>query len=165
MGKGCFPLTGDKVRFLRRAASIGILVGMIAIAGCATYPGLDGMTARNTAYYAASEPAAAPADPARASAVADIRARADAAKSGNVRGSPNVFYIYGPSGASMMTRAERLAVEAELEALLAEQQHASDPAETERLKARAAYLKRLAEQHVAQAEADILAASQAANSQ
>jgi hypothetical protein len=166
MGKGCFPLAGDKFQLLRRAVSAGLLTGMITVAGCATYPGLSGITEQSTAYDTALEASAAPAasaDPERASAVAEIRAKAEAATTDNSRTSPNVFHSYGPSGASVMTRAERLAVEAELDAVLAAQAQTNNPADVERLKARAAYLKRLAGQHRAQAEADIQAASQSAN--
>ena len=165
MGKGCFPLTGDKARLLRRAASAGLLTGMFTVAGCASYPGFGGPTGQGTAYDAALVPAAAPADPARASAVADIRAKAEAATTDSAATTPNVFYSYGPSGESARTRAERLAVEAELDAVLVAQARASNPAEAERLKARAAKLRRLAQQHQAQAEADIQAASQAAKGQ
>jgi len=166
MGKGCFPLTGNKSRLLSQAASACLVTGMIAVAGCASYPGQSGLTAQNTAYDAAAqapvEPAD-PADPARASAVAEIQAKAEAA-TGNEDGTfPNVFHSYGPSGAFVMTRADRLAVEAELDAVLAAQTQARNPAEAERLKARAAYLRRLAGQHGAQAEADIQAASKTAN--
>lgn len=158
-------MTGDKFRRLRPAISIGFAAGMIAIAGCAGYPGLNGLTAQNTAYDAALEPAAAPADPERASAVAEIQAKAEAASKNNDGTYPNVFHSYGPSDASAMTRAERLVAEAELEAVLAAQAQTSDPAEAARLKARAAYLRRLAGQHGAQAEADIQAASQTADQQ
>ena len=163
MGKGHFPLTGDKVGHLRRATSTGLVAGIITIAGCATYPGLSGLTGQGATYDAALEPAAAPADPERASAVAEIRAKADAATAVNAGTTPNVFHSYGPDGASVMTRAERLAVEAELEAVIAAQAQAGNPAEAARLKARATWLRQLAQQHRAQAEADIQAASQAAN--
>jgi len=162
MGKGHFPMTGDKIRLLCRAASAGLLSAIITIAGCASYPGVSGLTAQNAAYDAA-QPTATPADPARQAAVADIRARAEAATANDDGTFPNVFHSYGPSGASVMSRAERLAVEAELDAVLAAQAKAIDPAEAARLKARAVYLKRLAGQHGAQAEADIQAASQAMN--
>jgi hypothetical protein len=162
MGKGHNPLTGDMARHFRRAASAGLLTGMIAIAGCATYPGLSGPTAQNTAFDAAAETPAAPADPERQAAVAEIRARAEAAAANKTGAPPNVFYSYGPDGTSKMTRLERLAVEAELDAVLAAQARAGNPAEAEQLKARAAWLRRLAQQHVAKAEADIQALSQAA---
>ena len=163
MGKGCFPLTGNKSRLLSRAASACLVTGMIAVAGCASYPGPSELTAQNTAYDVAAQAPAEPADLARASAVAEIQAKAEAA-TGNEDGTfPNVFHSYGPSGASGMTRADRLAVEAELDAVLAAQAQANNPAEAERLKARAAYLRRLAGQHGAQAEADIEAASKTAN--
>ena len=158
-------MTGDKFRLLRSAISVALAAGMIAIAGCASYLGLNGLTAQNTAYDAALEPAAAPADRERASAVAEIQAKAEAATANDDGTFPNVFHSYGPSGTSAMTRAERLAVEAELEAVLAAQAQAGNRAEAEQLKARAAYLRRLAGQHEAQAEADIQAASQAANEQ
>ena len=165
MGKGCFPLTGDKSRLLRRAVSAGLLTGTITVAGCASYPGLSGITEQNTAHDVAVEPAAAPADPARASAVAEIQAKAEAAATNDEGTFPNVFHSYGPSGESAMTRADRLAVEAELNAVLAAQARASNPAEAEQLKVRAAWLRRLAGQHEAQAEADIEAASTAAKGQ
>lgn len=165
MDIGCFPLTGDRFRLLRRAISAGLATGMIVIAGCASYPGLSGLTEQNAAYDAAAQTPAAPADPARASAVAEIQARAEAAATTDSGTFPNVFHSYGPSGASVMTRADRLAVEAELDAVLAAQAQARNPAEAEQLKVRAAYLKRLAAQHGAQAEADIQAASQAAKEQ
>ena len=159
MGIGHFLLNGDKARLLRRAALAGLLTGTITVAGCASYPGLSRLTAQSTAHDAVVQTPAEPADLAHASAVADIRAKAEAA-TGNDDGTfPNVFHSYGPGGASAMTRAERLTVEAELEAVLAAQARAANPAEAERLKARAASLRRLAQQHKARAEADILAAS------
>ncbi len=167
MDKGQFLLTGDKRWRLRWTVSAGLLTGMIAIAGCTTYPGLSGLTEQSAAYDEANnglaETPAASADQARQVAVADIRAKAEAAAAKDNGPSPNVFYSYGPDGTSMMTRADRLAVEAELDAVLAAQARTRNSAELERLKARAAWLKRLAEQHEAQAEADIQAASQAAN--
>jgi hypothetical protein len=164
MDKGFFPLTSGKSGLLHRAALAGLLTGMITVAGCATYPGLSGLTGQGAAYDAGLEPAAAPADPERASAAADIHAKAKAVQAGNDNdGSyPNVFYSYGPARAPVMTRADRLAVEAELDAVLAAQAQVSDPAEAEQLKARAAYLRRLARQHAVQAESEIEAASQAA---
>ncbi len=169
MGKGRFPAIGDTQWRLRRTVSAGLLTGMIVIAGCATYPGLSGLAGQGAAYDGTNdglaETPAAPVDLARQDAVADIRARAEAATVNNSGKSPNVFFSYGPDGTSLMTRADRLAVEAELNAVLAAQARTRNPAELERLKARAAWLKRLAEKHEAQAEADIQAASQAANSQ
>lgn len=156
-------MTVNNFRLLRRSAAAGLLSGMTTIAGCASYPETGGFSAQDTAYDVAEQTPAAPVDPERASAVAEIQAKADAAAANDSGDFPNVFHSYGPSGASAMTRAERLAVEAELEAVLAAQAQAGNPAEAERLKARAAYLKRLAKQHEAQAEADIQAASQAAN--
>ena len=162
MGKGHFLLTGNKFPPLDRVARAGFVLAVITIAGCATYPGLNGLTAQGNTHAVAVQPAAAPAEPARASAVADIHARAEAAAAENDGAFPNVFNSYGPSGATAMSRAERLAIEAELDAILAAQAKVTDPAEAERLKARVAYLKRLGEQHGAKAEADIQAASQAA---
>ena len=159
MGIGHFPLNCDTFRHLRRAALAGLVTGMAVIAGCASYPGLSGLTTQSTAHDVAAQTPAAPADPARASAVAEIRAKAEAATTNDDGTFPNVFHSYGPDGASAMTRAERLAVEAELEAVLAAQARAANPAEAERLKARAASLRRLAQQHKARAEADIQAAS------
>ena len=156
-------MTVNKFQLSRWSAAAGLLSGMIAIAGCASYPGTGGFTAQDSAYDVAVQTPATPVDPERASAVAEIQAKANAAAANDNGNFPNVFHSYGPSGASAMTRAERLAVEAELEAVLAAQAQAGNPAEAERLKTRAAYLKQLAEQHEAQAEADIQAASQAAN--
>ena len=152
-----------KTPLYHKIVSAGFAAAMVTLSGCATYPGLTGSTAQGTGNGAALEQTAAAGEPERASAVAEIRARADAAAAENTSGSPGVFNSYGPSGETLMTRAERLAVEAELEAVLAAQAQAANPAEAERLKARAAYLKRLAGQHGMQAEADIQAASQAAN--
>ncbi len=163
MGIGHFLLNCDKFPLLRHAASAGLVTGMVVIAGCASYPGLSRLTAQSTAHDAVVQTPAEPADLAHASAVADIRAKAEAA-TGNDDGTfPNVFHSYGPDDASAMTRAERLAVEAELAAVLATQTRATNPAEVERLKARAASLRRLAQQHKARAEADIQAASQTAD--
>ncbi len=165
MGKGHFPAIGDTQRRLRRAVSAGLLTGMIAIAGCATYPGVSGLAGQDAVNHGLAEAPVSPTETARQAAVADIRAMAEAASASPNGTSPNVFYSYGPDGTSMMTRADRLAVEAELGAVLAAQARTSNPAELERLKARAAWLKRLAGKHEAQAEADIQAASQAANEQ
>ena len=162
MGIGHFLLNCDRSGLLRRAASAGLVTGMAIMAGCASYPGLSGLTTQSTAQNVAQTPAA-PTDPAHASAVADIRAKAEAATT-NVDGAfPNVFQSYGPDGTLAMTWAERLALEAELDAVLAAQIRATNPAEAKRLKARAASLRRLAQQHKALAEADIQAASQTAD--
>ncbi len=161
--KGFFLLTKAISRLLCRAMTAFLVTGMAAATGCATYPGLGGGTGQSTGYDAASKSAAAPDNPARTAAVAEIRAGADAAAAASDGRVPNVFQSYGPTGDSVMTRAERLAVEAELEAVLAAQAQASSPAEVARLKARAVYLKKLAGSHAAQAEADIQANSEAAN--
>jgi len=163
MGIRHFLLSGDKSRPLCRAALAGLVTGMVGMAGCATDPGVSGLTEQDAAYDTAVAAPVAPTDPARQAAIADIRAKSAAATAKDDKAFPDVFYSYGPEDASAMTRAERLAVEAELDAVLAAQAQASNPAEAERLKARAAFLKRLAQQHAAQAEADIQAASQAAN--
>ena len=160
MGIGQFLLDREKSLALRRAALAGLITGAITVAGCASYPGLRGLTEQTTAYDAAAE---TPTDPAQASAVADIRARAEAAATNDDGVFPNVFQSFGPDGSSTITRAERLAVEAELDAVLAAQARATNPAEAQRLKARAALLKQLAQNHRVQAEADIQAASKAAN--
>ena len=163
MGIGHFLLNCDKFPLLSHAASAGLVTGMVVIAGCASYPGLSGLTARSTAHDAAAQTTAAAANPARASAVADIRAKAEAATTNDDGTFPNVFHSYGPDGASAMTRAQRLALEADLAAALAAQARATNPAEAERMKTRAALLRQLAQHHKARAEADIQAASQTAD--
>ncbi len=165
MGKSRIPSTGDKSPLSRPTALAGLATAMLAVAGCAGYPVPGGLAGQRTAYDPAYETLAVPAepaDPARQVAVAEIRAKADAAAAAAGNGTfPDVFQSYGPDGTLALTRAKRLAVEAELQAVLAAQAQAGNPAEAARLKARAEYLKRLAQQHGAQAEMDIEAASQA----
>jgi hypothetical protein len=95
---------------------------------------------------------AAPADGARAAAVADIRARAAAAQPA---GDPPVFSASAPGAEP--TPDDIAAIEAELAAIGEAQRTAAGGSDLALLKRRAAALQTLKAGHAAAAEADIAA--------